>query len=128
METNSNSSVSSPAFSSLSMGEKSTNSLNCPNIENPNNHNQCNDGLIKIISPTDVSRLDIKENDLSTNSSSSNVPTIFMTSTLKSTNAPLKAPIDLHKVFHDDQENEFTEYQQIPRQIFMSTICHVSST
>lgn len=124
MEINSHSS-SSPAFSSLLMGEKSTDPLNRPTIKSPFNQIQPIDGLYKKISPTDVSRFDIKEINLPANSTQTNVPTAFLTSTLKSTKATVKAPIDLQKVFHDDRENEFTEYQQIPRQIFMSTICHV---
>lgn len=123
MEISSNSFVSPPAFSSLLLGEKSTDPPNHPIINSPHIHTT--DGLI---SPTDVSRLDIKENELSSNSTSTKAPNMFLPSNLKNTKAPLKAPIDLRKVFHDNQENEFTEYQQIPRQIFMSTICHVSKS
>lgn len=108
------------------MDEKSTDPPNHPIIKSPFNQIEPTDGLIQTVSPTDEPRLDAKENEIAETSTPTKVPTTFFPSTPKSTKAPVKAPIDLQKVFHDDRENEFTEYQQIPRQIFMSTICHVS--
>lgn len=78
-------------------------------------------GFIKIVFSDDL-QLDIKENFLSKEASSANITIESKASAVSTKSKPIT--IDLKKGFQDDYDH-CSEFKQSPRQVFMSTICHV---
>lgn len=113
------------------MDEKSAVPLNNPiNKSSPLNQMKAiltTDGSIKIFFSTDE-RTDIKEQFLSKDATLINVA---KDPSFSSSSRSNRAPIDLRKVYHDGDnetdEKHFHIFKQTPRQVFMSTVCHVSS-
>ena len=124
--------ISQPAFSHLSTDGKSNDPNQFPfNSSSPLN-NQMNailtsDGTIILKLSTDdpKSDLSIKGKFLSKELSTDSLATSSIS--LKSSQATIdlnKPPKFLDRETEDD-EDRFSEYKQTPRQVFMSTICHV---
>jgi hypothetical protein len=136
MEMNKSQHISHPAFSRLLMDGKSKNPNRIPfNSSSPLN-NQMNailttDGTIILKLSTDEPKPDFSNKDrfLSKELSTGKVTKESFASSLKTS----LTPIDLSKPPKFlDSENEdeelFSEYKQTPRNVFMSTICHVRGT
>jgi hypothetical protein len=128
MEVNNSKLFSLPAFSRLSTDGKSNDPNQFPfNSSSPLN-NQMNailttDGTIILKLSTDETKSDlsIKDKFLSKELSPGNSSISFKSA---------QSPIDLNKPpkfleSETDDEDEFSEYKQTPRQVYMSTICHV---
>jgi hypothetical protein len=136
MEVNSSTNFSPPAFSRLLTDGKSNDPNQFPfNSSSPLN-NQMNailtsDGTIIIKLSTDEpkSDLSIKDKFLSKELSPGNVVQDSLASSSISYKSA-QTPIDLNKPpkfleSETEDEEQFSEYKQTPRQVFMSTICHV---
>lgn len=86
------------------------------------------DGSIRIILSSDESSVDtnFKEKFLSKEIAPSKDSLASSSISVKSSQAPidLKKPLN---ILHDESEDDdqYSEYKQTPRQVFMSTICHV---
>lgn len=128
--------ISLPAFSSLLTDGKSNDPTQTPfNSSSPLN-NQMNailtsDGTIIIKFSSDEPKPDLcnKDKFLSKEISTGNVAKDSFASSSISFKSS-QTPIDLNKkpkFLESDTEDEeqFSEYKQMPRQVFMSTICHV---
>lgn len=112
------------------MDEKSADPLKNPNNKSsPFNQMKAiltTDGFIKIIYSTDELKLGIKEKFLSKDATLINVA---KESTSSSSAESKRTPIDLRNVCHDESENNEDyshNFKQTPRQVYMSTVCHVS--
>lgn len=134
MEVNNSKLISQPAFSYLSTDGKSNDPKKFPfNSSSPLN-NQMNailtsDGTIILKLSTDdpKSDLSIKGKFLSKELSTTKESLATSSISYKSSQTPIdlnKPPKFLDSETEDD-EDRFSEYKQTPRQVFMSTICHV---
>lgn len=136
MEVNNSKFISQPAFSSLLTDGKSNDPTQTPlNSSSPQN-NQMNailtsDGTIIIKFSTDEPKSDFsfKDKFLSKEISTGNVAKDSFASSSISLKSS-QTPIDLNrqpKFFESETEDEeqFSEYKQTPRHVFMSTTCHV---
>jgi hypothetical protein len=139
MEINNSKLISQPAFSSLITDGKSYDPNQIPLKSSSPLNNQMNailtsDGKIILKFSTDEpkSDLSIKEKFLSKEISTGNVAKDSFASSSISFKSS-QTQIDLKKspkFFESETEDEeqFSEYKQTPRQVFMSTICHVMKT
>lgn len=137
MEVNNSKLISQPAFSSLLTDGKSNDPTQSPfNSSSPLN-NQMNailtsDGtiILKFATGEPKKELCIKDKFLSKEITTGNVAkdASFASSSISFKSS--QTPIDLNKKpkFLDSEtedEEQFSEYKQTPRHVFMSTICHV---
>lgn len=134
MEVNNLSDVSHPAFSQQDLNEKSkdypTITPSSPEI-NPLKAMLTSDGSIKIIvTESDESSADeenCKESSHSQDSGNEKEETSISSSKIsKSTNFTSSYDTSTIRGEEEDDDDEFSQYKQSPRAVFLSTVCHVS--
>jgi hypothetical protein len=137
MEVNNLSDVSHPAFSQQYLNEKSENIPTTPPITtippeieiNPMKAMLTSDGSIKIIiTESDESSADEENSKESSHSQDSgNVKETSNSSSKISKSTDFTSSYDT-SILHEDEDDddEFSQYKQSPRAVFLSTVCHVS--